>query len=66
MNGEPLWLEIGEVLLIHQRMISLYGGSAGLRDPNLLESALAALRTTSRTASRISLRWQRPTFAALR
>jgi death-on-curing protein len=36
----PRFLTYEEVVAIHQRMISLYGGSAGLRDKGMLESAV--------------------------
>lgn len=36
-----VWLEKAAVLAIHARQISEHGGSAGLRDDGLLESALA-------------------------
>ncbi len=39
---EPRFLSIEEVLEIHDEMIDRYGGSAGLRDQGLLESAVAA------------------------
>jgi len=38
---EPYWLTREECLALHDMMLSLYGGIAGLRDGNLLESALA-------------------------
>jgi len=38
---EPYWLTREECLALHDMMLSLYGGIAGLRDENLLESALA-------------------------
>jgi death-on-curing protein len=41
---EPLWIEIHEVLAIHDRLLSLHGGAAGVRDQGLLESALARPR----------------------
>ena len=37
---EPRWLAIGVVLAIHADQISKHGGSGGLRDRGLLESAL--------------------------
>ena len=37
---EPLWLTLNEVLAFHERMIAEFGGSAGVRDGGLLESAL--------------------------
>jgi death-on-curing protein len=36
-----IWLEKALVLAIHERQISEHGGSAGVRDEGLLESALA-------------------------
>ena len=35
------WLKIDRVLAIHQRQIAEHGGDSGIRDPGLLESALA-------------------------
>lgn len=40
MKG-PYWLTLGECLALHDLMISHYGGTAGVRDERLLESALA-------------------------
>jgi len=36
-----VWLELALVLAIHDRQIAEHGGSAGVRDDGLLESALA-------------------------
>lgn len=36
-----VWLEMALVLAIHDRQIAEHGGSAGVRDDGLLESALA-------------------------
>ena len=38
---EPYWLTREECLALHEMMLSQYGGMAGVRDENLLESALA-------------------------
>jgi len=38
---QPYWLTREECLALHDMMLSLYGGIAGVRDENLLESALA-------------------------
>lgn len=38
---EPIWIAEAEVLAIHERMLALYGGPAGIRDEALLKSALA-------------------------
>jgi death on curing protein len=39
--GDPVWLNRRQIDVIHQRSIEKFGGSHGLRDANLLESALA-------------------------
>jgi death-on-curing protein len=41
---EPYWLTREECLALHEIMLSQYGGSEGLRDDNMLESALAKPR----------------------
>lgn len=41
MKAEPIWLLRAAVIAIHERLIAEYGGSGGLRDEGLLESALA-------------------------
>ena len=38
--AEPLWLTLDEVLAIHEDQIARHGGSAGVRDLGLVESAL--------------------------
>jgi death-on-curing protein len=38
---EPVFLSLDEILEIHEQQIERYGGSAGLRDPAGLESAVA-------------------------
>ncbi len=43
---EPTFLTLDEVLALHADQIERYGGSPGLRDVELLESALAAPRAT--------------------
>lgn len=37
---EPFWLEKEEVVSVHDRLIALHGGLAGVREDSLLESAL--------------------------
>ena len=39
------FLSVDEVLAIHDRLITRFGGLAGVRDPGLLESALFRPRT---------------------
>lgn len=43
---EPLFLSLAEVLEIHQDQITRYGGEPGLRDLELLKSALGAPMAT--------------------
>ncbi len=38
---DPIWIEEKTVLEIHVRLLGLYGGASGVRDVNLLKSALA-------------------------
>lgn len=40
------FLEIQDILLLHANQVELYGGEHGVRDLNLLESALAQPRAT--------------------
>ena len=43
-TSEPLnpeFLTVEQVLMLHQRQLDRFGGGAGLRDPGLLESAVA-------------------------
>jgi death-on-curing protein len=49
MNADPntcIHLTLGRIQEIHAAVIRLYGGSPGLRDPALLESATAAPQAT--------------------
>ena len=39
--SEPVWLLRSAVLAVHGQMIAEFGGTAGLRDEGLLDSALA-------------------------
>ena len=41
MSGEPVWISREAVLAVHGQLLVRFGGSAGLRDENLLGSALA-------------------------
>jgi len=43
---DPEFLDLEDVLLIHEEQLYKYGGSAGLRDQGLLESALGIPRAT--------------------
>ena len=41
MKDKPVWITEEIVLAIHARQITEHGGSAGIRDKSLLQSALA-------------------------
>jgi death-on-curing protein len=41
---EPVWIDMHDVFAIHDRLLALHGGAAGVRDEGLLESALARPR----------------------
>ena len=38
--SEPIWVPLQAVLIIHDRQIARHGGSAGVRDIQLLEAAM--------------------------
>ena len=40
----PVWIETRDALVLHDRLIVLHGGAAGVRDKGLLHSALARAR----------------------
>ncbi len=44
MTAEPKWLTTRMVLAIHDEQLAVFGGAQGLRDPGLLDSALAKAR----------------------
>jgi death-on-curing protein len=44
MSEPPFWLTVQMVTAIHDEQLAIHGGSAGLRDTNLLESALGRPR----------------------
>jgi death on curing protein len=45
--SDPIFLDMEDVLLIHEEQLAKYGGSAGVRDAGLLESAVAMPRATA-------------------
>ena len=59
MMGEPRWVQDGVVLAIHNRLLAQFGGSEGVRDHGLLESALA------RPKNRLAYSESPPTLAEL-
>jgi death on curing protein len=44
--SEPIFLTLDEVFRIHARSLAEHGGSEGVREPGLIESALASARNT--------------------
>src|SRR5438105_10149515 len=38
---EPLWMDTADAVIAHDLELSAHGGSAGIRDAGLLESAMA-------------------------
>jgi death on curing protein len=38
---EPLWMELADAVIAHDLELAAHGGSAGIRDEGLLDSALA-------------------------
>ena len=38
---EPVWIDERDTVALHDRVLAIYGGAAGLRDDALLKSALA-------------------------
>ena len=38
---EPFWLDLNDILTVHERQLSEHGGGSDIRDRNLLESALS-------------------------
>lgn len=39
------WISLSEIFAVHEKLLALYGGGTGLREPGLLESALARPQT---------------------
>jgi death-on-curing protein len=44
---DPVFLDVEDVLLIHEEQLAKYGGAEGLRDAGLLESAVAMPSATA-------------------
>jgi death-on-curing protein len=62
-SSEPLLLSVDEVLTLHDDQLHLFGGSAGIRDRGVLESAVAMRASTFDGVYLHSDLWMR--FAAL-
>ena len=52
---EPIWIDKPEVLIVHAMQLAEHGGSDGLRDETLLDSALAKPRNVFAYADSVSL-----------
>lgn len=46
MSGEPEFLTVEDVLVLHEESLTRYGGGAGIRDRGALESAVALPTST--------------------
>lgn len=46
MNNDPRFLSTDEIVTIHDELIVRYGGSFGIRDHGLLESAIHQAQTS--------------------
>ncbi|HNI28768.1 MAG TPA: type II toxin-antitoxin system death-on-curing family toxin [Leptospiraceae bacterium] len=46
MSEEIEFLEVEDILIVHRNQIDLYGGSSGVRDRGLLESAVNAVQAS--------------------
>jgi death on curing protein len=44
---EPIWVDASVVLAVNDEQLAEHGGASGIRDPGLLESALASPRNRS-------------------
>ena len=53
---EPIWIDKPEVLIAHSMQLAEHGGSDGIRDESLLDSALAKPRNVFAYADTISPR----------
>jgi death on curing protein len=44
MGGDVVWIDRTAIIALHERVLALHGGRAGIRDQALLESSLARPR----------------------
>jgi death on curing protein len=52
---EPIWIDKPEVLIAHSMQLAEHGGSDGIRDESLLDSALAKPRNVFAYADSVNL-----------
>jgi death-on-curing protein len=53
--NEPIWIDKPEVLIAHSMQLAEHGGSDGIRDESLLDSALAKPRNVFAYAESVTL-----------
>lgn len=46
MSASPIFLDVEDVLAVHRRGLDRFGGSDGVREPKLLDSAVSQPRAT--------------------
>ncbi len=54
-GAEPVWIEEFEVRVLHERLLAIHGGLAGVRDEGLLNSAVARPRQIANYESNADL-----------
>jgi death-on-curing protein len=52
---EPIWIDKPEILIVHSMQLAEHGGSDGIRDESLLDSALAKPRNVFADADSATL-----------
>ena len=53
--NEPIWIEKREVLIVHSAQLAQHGGTDGMRDETLLDSALAKPKNVFAYSDNVSL-----------
>jgi death-on-curing protein len=60
---EPVWLRKELVLVVHRRQVLQHGGTLGIRDEGLLESALARPRQIFAYEPEADIAWLAASYA---
>jgi death on curing protein len=60
----PVWLDERDALILHERLLALHGGAPGLRDADLLASALARPRQHAAYGDSLDLVWLAALYTA--
>jgi death-on-curing protein len=50
--SEPVWIDESDALALHDRLLAVHGGAAGVRDLGLLQSAVARARNLAAYSER--------------